>query len=343
MSLIRMARELGISTSTVSRALNGYTDVSESTRARVFEHARKTGYQPSPVARKLAGGKALAIGMVLPIFGQQGQFVDRIYSEVLAGANDALMARGYHILATAATSSEQELKLNQNMVESGLVDGMIIPRTRTNDARIEYLQRKKKCFVTFGRSESKQPHAWVDTDNENAFRLATQRLLDLGHTRIAMLNASTDFTFAKLRELGYRKAMTAAGLQATVIHGELSRQSSETMASTLLDSDQPPSALLCATDSIAMGAYSVCRLRKIEIGRDISIIGYGNSDLAQYAEPGLTSIEHNPYSNGFELGKVLLHMMDGEDPEKFALLQPVQLVIRESDGPPPSCLVAQAG
>ena len=334
MSLVRLSKELGLSTSTVSRALNGYTDVSPSTRARVFEHAKKIGYQPSPMARKLASGKAFAIGMVLPVFGQQGQFMDRIYSGLLAGANDALAEGGYHVIATAATSPEKELQINQSMVDGGWVDGMIVARTRASDPRVEYLQRFGKCFVTFGRTENMPPHAWVDTDNEGAFRLATERLLRLGHERIAMLDAVRDFTFARLREKGYRDAMCAAGLEAVVRYGQLSNQSGEEMAGELLDSSTPPTALACATDAMAMGAYVACRARGLAIGRDISIIGYGNSDLAHYADPGLTTIEHHPYANGLELGKVLLRLLGGEDPTEFSLLQPVELVIRASDGPP---------
>lgn len=334
MSLNRMSKELGLSTSTISRALNGYADVSPSTRAKVFEHAKRIGYQPSPAARKLASGKSFAVGMVLPVFGQQGQFMDRIYSGLLAGANDALAEGGYHILATAATSPESELQINQNMVDGGSVDAIIIARTRAKDPRVEYMQRNGKCFVTFGRTEGMPPHAWVDTDNEGAIRLATERLLGLGHRDVAMLNAPQVFTFARLREKGYRAVMLAAGLTPTVRYGELSHQAGETMASELLDSAQPPTALVCATDLMAMGAYVACRERGLEIGRDISIIAYGNSELAQYAQPGLSSVEHHPYSNGLELGKALLRLLAGDEPSSISLLQPVELVSRASDGPP---------
>lgn len=338
MSIVHLAQDLGLSVSTVSRALNGYTDVAESTRQRVMERAQALGYKPHPGARRLKSGKSGVIGVVLPTAQEGGQFIDSMYSNLLGGISSVIEPAGYSLMATASATSTpaQERSVYENYLRSGWFDAFVIVRTRLTDQRVALMFEHNKPFVTYGRSDLASEHAWVDTDNEMAFLMAAQRQIALGHRRIALLNGPAEYTFAELRQKGYLKAMQQAQLAVDdrwIMHGSLSETGGYAMAQQLLSMDPPPTALLCATDAMAIGAMAACRGRGLKVGVDIAIMGYGNSDAGRYSNPPLSTIEHRTFENGQHLGQVLMSVMAGQSPSSLHYLEPVVLVPRSSDAP----------
>ena len=222
MSIADLAESLGISTSTVSRALNGYTDVSAKTRARVQEAAKAMGYQPHPVAHRLATGRTGAVALVSSV--RAGNYLDATFSALLSGVADGLRAHGYFALSVVLPVGEDELTELARFLDGRLVDGILLARTRANDPRVGLLQQRGIPFVTHGRTQSNEPHAWVDADNERAFFLTAQRLISLGHRRIGFINAQPNLTFAVLREQGFRRAISEHRLmpqECPVRHGEV--------------------------------------------------------------------------------------------------------------------------
>ncbi|MGL5004770.1 MAG: LacI family DNA-binding transcriptional regulator [Casimicrobium sp.] len=328
-----LARNLGLSNSTVSRALNGYADVNAETRKRVEEEAARIGYRPNPVAHRLATGKTNVIGLVTSV--RDGIALDTGLPSLLAGLSEVLRPQGYTIIATGFPLGEAETEPFTHFVRGGFVDALILVRTRPNDARVDILRNAKLPFVTYGRTLAND-HAWIDNDNESAFYLATKRLLDFGHRRIALLNATTEFTFARLREDGYRRALKEAGIaidETIIAHGELNAGTGFESTDTLLSQANPPSAFVCVTDSIAIGVMAACRKYGKVVGRDVSIIGYGNSDASRYAFPTLTTIEQSTEDVGHKLADFVLRRLRGEDAAQLQLLESVRIVARESDGP----------
>jgi LacI family transcriptional regulator len=339
MSIVHLAQDLGLSVSTVSRALNGYSDVAEATRLRVAQRAQALGYKPHPGARRLKTGKSGAVGVVLPTDASGGQFIDSMYSSLLGGTSSVLEAAGYNLMATtcAINSEQHERSLYENYIRSGWFDAFVIVRTRLHDQRVELMQERGMPFVTYGRCADSEGHAWVDTDNKNAFQLAAQRQIAFGHRRIALLNGPAEYTFAKLREEGYCQALSEADIaldESLVLHGSLTETGGFAMAQKLLSQRERPSALLCATDAMAIGAMAACRAVGLRVGSDISIMGYGNSDAGRYSNPSLSTIEHRVFENGKHLGQVLLALMTQSPSEPLHYLEPVVLVPRASDGPP---------
>ena len=338
MSIVHLAQDLGLSVSTVSRALNGYTDVAESTRLRVMERAQALGYKPHPGARRLKSGKSGAIGVVLPTSQEGGQFIDSMYSSLLGGTSSVLEPTGYSLMATtsAISTPEQERGVYENFIRSGWFDAFVIVRTRLVDQRVGLMFEHEKPFVTYGRCADSTGHAWVDTDNEMAFFMAAQRQIAFGHQRIALLNGPAEYTFAQLRQQGYLNALKQANLKVDerlIVQGHLSETGGFSMAQYLLALEDRPTALLCATDAMAIGAMAACRAIGLRVGSDISIMGYGNSDAGRYSNPPLSTIEHRIFENGQHLGQVLLSVLAGESPESLHYLEPVVLVPRSSDAP----------
>jgi LacI family transcriptional regulator len=337
MSIVKLAKSLDLSVATVSRALNGYSDVAPDTRRRVLAKAKELNYRPNPNARRLVSGKTRAVGVALPSQRDGDEFIDWMYSGLLAGVSSALEGSGYYMFATSANGRglEGEMALYKNIIEANWADALLIVRTRIHDPRIALAQEAKIPFVTYGRTNSEQPYSWVDTDNEGAFALATQRQLGFGHRRIALLNGPAEYNFARLRFEGYRRALEAAGLEVEpglVKEGNLSIQSGYSLAMELLNQKQRPTSILCAVDNMAFGAITACRESGLVVGRDVSVMGYSNSPMASFCDPALTTVEHRVFENGRHMGEGLLRQLNGEESGVLGYLEPVSLVPRKSDG-----------
>lgn len=338
MSIVRLAQALELSVSTVSRALNGYDDVAPETRRRVVAKAKELNYRPNPVARRLVTGSTRAIAVTLPALEAGDEFIDWMYSGLLAGVSAAIDGSGYHLFASSAGGRgiDREMALYRSFIEGHAADALLIVRTRIDDPRVRLAQDAGIPFVTYGRTDSDRPYSWVDTDNDGAFALAVNRQVGFGHKRIALLNGPAEFTFARLRQQGYQRALESAGLAldpGLIKAGDLSIQSGYSLAMQLLNQPDPPSAILCAVDGLAFGVMAACRERGLVVGRDVSVMGYSNSPMASFSDPPLTTIEHRVVENGRHVGEGLLRMLAGEAPGQLGYLEPVALVPRASDGP----------
>jgi LacI family transcriptional regulator len=164
-NLKALSDALGLSRTTVSRALNGYDDVSEATRERVMRAARELGYVADPTARRLATGRADTIGIVYP-FGA-GDLGDPRFGEVVAGVTERLAERNLDFIIAAARPNA-ELDTYRRLVEGKLVDGLIVARTLVDDPRLAYLRSSAFPYVAYGRTRASEPYAWFDFDNEAA-------------------------------------------------------------------------------------------------------------------------------------------------------------------------------
>lgn len=338
MSIARLAKALNLSISTVSRALNDYDDVAPETRRRVVAKAKALNYRPNAAARQLVSGSTRAIAVTLPAVEAGDEFINWMYSGLLAGVAAALDGSGYYLFATSAGGRgiDREMALYRNLIEGSWADALLIVRTLVDDPRVKLAQDAGIPFVTYGRTQTDVPYSWIDTDNEGAFALAANRQLGFGHRRIALLNGPSEFYFAQLRRRGYERALTAAGVAldpALVKEGDLSIQSGYSLTMELLNQQKPPTAFLCAVDNMAFGAIAACRQRGLVVGRDVSIMGYSNSPMASFCDPTLTTIEHKVFENGRHVGEGLLRLLGGEPPGQLGYLEPVHLVPRASDGP----------
>jgi LacI family transcriptional regulator len=333
MSIQALADSLGLSISTVSRALNGYSDVSAKTRARVHEAAAAANYHPDPLAHRLATGRTGAVALLYP--QQQGKYQELSFAELVSGAEEVLKEHKMFALLVGIPLGDEEMPEIRRFVAARMVDGLILVRTQVNDPRLAWLQAQQVPFVTLGRTMHNAAHPWVDTDNEGAFEHAAQALIAYGHRRIALINGNPIMTFAALREQGFRKAVRDAGLldaDCPIVHTDLSAASGETTTQTLLALAQRPTAIVCVTDAMAFGAMRAIKAAGLQVGRDVALVGYGNTEPSQYSEPPLATIDHNIFDNGRHLARLLLRAIAGEPPEALHVLEPTQLIVRCSFG-----------
>ncbi len=338
MSLQVLSKSLGLSISTVSRALNGYTDVSEVTRQRVALAAKAMNYQPNPAAHRLATGRTGAVALVTAV--QPGRALDATFASLQAGAAAVLREHGYFVLSVTLPAGDAELPELERLLAARLVDGVMLTRTHTLDARVQMMQEAHVPFVTHGRTQNPKTHAWVDTDNEQAFYMVTRRLIELGHRRIGFINGPLSMTYAVLREAGFDRAcMESAGVTATRsnVRDVTARNGEEMMRDWLARRPltERPTAVVCATDALAFGAMAACKQAGLQVGRDISLTGYGNTEASAFVDPPLTTIDHATEANGRHLADLLLLAMAGTGAAELQRLEPVHLLERASVCPAP--------
>lgn len=337
MKLKDFAREIGLSPTTVSRALSGYPEVNASTRTRVMEEAARLGYRPNINAVRLATGRAGAIGVVMTKAG------DYQFSEFMSGMADRLSGEDIDILITpmAEHHTGDELQLYRRLAESRRVDAVVIHSPRPKDPRIALLHQLKLPFIVHGRSATDVPHAWLDIDNEGAIRRSTEHLLDLGHRRIALLNGYEGLTFTLDRLNGYRRALAARDIPydaKLVSHGDFTDEIGFRFARSALEQSPHPTAFVAGSMMTALGIYRAARSMSLVIGRDISIIAHDDVFPYLTAEnmvPPLSTTRSSIRAAGTRIADLLLQMLAGREAADIQELWPVELILRETSRPAP--------
>jgi len=331
-----IAQRVGVSVTTVSRALGGYDDVAEATRERVLHAAEELGYYPSATARQLQKQRTDTIGFVIPTFGPR--FSDPYFSELLAGIGNEAARHNFDLLvSTRSPDSPEEKEAYRRLVDGRRVDGMLVVRTRIEDFRLSYLMQRDFLFVAFGRSHANEDFPYLDVDGQKGLRDAIQHLIDLGHERIAYISAPLNLTFATHRLAGYKQALQENGLacdENMVIVEHLTEEDGYQAAHRLLSLSNPPTAIAVANDLMALGAMRAAHERGLEVGHDVAITGFDDIPLAAHAHPPLTTVRQPIYEIGRRVCRMLIQVIKGEPlAERHILLEPT-LVIRESSGAP---------
>jgi len=329
-----LAKALELSEGTVSRALNGYSDISANTVKRVEDAATRLGYKPNQTARRLATGIAEAVAYVIP--QNHSSLAEPFVSQLLQGIEESLSRRGWDLLVCHAGSAEEESEKINRLITSGRVGGVVLSRPFRNDARIKLLQKANFPFVVHGRSANSDNYAWYDIDNELAILTAVNHLVQLGHERIGFIGAPLYYNFAYMRLEGYKQALANNGIsynESIVVITEMNDDAGESAAANLLDSSEPPTAFLCVSDTQAIGVLAAVRARDLVAGRDISVIGYDGLKIGRHTNPPLTTMSQPLAQSGRELGDMLLAIIDGDDPCELQILKRAELLLRKSDGP----------
>ncbi len=335
MSSVReLAKALGVSAATVSRALDGHPNVSHETRARIVAAARAANYRPNSAARRLSTGRSEIVSLVLPT--EAGNFDEPLYIRLLHGIGRRLAAAGYDLSVLSAAPGVEEDALYRRLVESRRADGVIVVRTRWDDPRVAYLQSVEFPFVCMGRTNAALPYAFVDGDGEAAFLDATRRVLALGHRDVVHLAAPSAFCFSRFRRHGFVRAVEEAGLEARVAEIPADGHAACAMAHTLLDGPRPPTAIVAATDRMAYGVMKCAAERGLVPGRDLSILGHDNLTASAFTHPQLATMELSFEATAEQLATFMLARIDGENPAALQAVRPVTFLEGGTLGPPPS-------
>lgn len=340
MNLKDLSQTLGLSPTTVSRALNGYPEVNEATRAKVIAAANRYNYKPNTRAIRLATGRAMAVGHVIPVETRH-EIVNPIFADFIAGAGEAYSKAGYDLILSIVPDGD-EARVYREMKSRGNVDGVIVHSPKQDDFRIKLLHEIGMPFVVHGRATGAElAYSWVDVNNRRAFRRATDFLLDLGHRRIGLVNGLEFMDFAIRRRDGYTEAMVDRGLSkdAALMHSiEMTEGLGYSAVREMLALPNPPTALLLSSMIIALGARRAIDERGLKIGRDISIIIH-DDDLSYMKNgedvPIFTATRSSVREAGRLAAEMLLATITGTLPAISTRLLEAELIIGQSTGPSP--------
>ncbi|WP_106609143.1 LacI family DNA-binding transcriptional regulator [Shimia abyssi] len=340
MNLKKLSEELGLSQTTVSRALNGYPEVNEATRQRVQLAAEKFNYRPNSRAKGLATGRAMMVGHVIPA-STQHEMVNPVFGDFVGGASEALARLGYDMMFTRVSEGDEENAYRELMAKR-LVDGVILQGPSIADSRIALLNDLGLPFVVHGRSSGVDaPYSWVDVNNKRSFQRATEFLLDLGHTRIALINGLERMDFAKRRRDGYRAAFEQRGFS---VDPELMRSAEMTEVyghhetREMLRMDAPPTAILASSMISAMGVRRAIEEEGLKMGRDVSVITH-DDDLSYLKNgqdvPIFTATRSSVHHAGEVLAGMLIDLIAEPTCPPITKMLEAELVVGRSTGPVP--------
>ena len=333
MNIKQLAQHLGLSITTVSRALHGYDDVSEKTRARVIEAAKEFNYYPNANAQRLKIQKTRTVGLMLSTF--TSGFDNPYFTEILKGVGKELSKREYNLLISLVTSKEKEMPELLRLVKGKLVDAIILVRTQRDDPRVTYLLDNEIPFVCHGRTTESRPYPWVDTDGKSALYTITKRLIDLGHKEIIPVMPLTDYYYKFERLSGYLKAMQEAGLEVKeekFISCIISEEASYHHTLNYLES-YVPSAFVCFSDIMAYGVVKALKEKQLTVGKSVSVTGYDSLTFSSYFEPILTTIGYDLKKSAEVMVDYLFKSIEGFPVDHLNHICEYELIIGDSDGP----------
>jgi len=323
-TLSMVAKAAGVSASTVSRILNGTAAVNEAKSKAVHEAIAELGYIPNPVARGLAGGRTLSIGVVT-------QSIDSpFYGVALRGIEDELDRVGYSPLFVSGHWNATEEARCFDMLRSRRVDGIIVLTGRLSDSALKHTAKSLPIVATGRRLRAPNLFS-LDFDNQLGARLATQHLVELGHKRIAFIAGNSEHPDANERLNGYKAGLEQAGIAfdpELVAPGLFHEESGLLATERLLDTRRRFTALFAANDQMALGACLALHRRGLRIPQDVAVMGFDDLSISRYSTPPLSTIHHPAYELGQGAASAMLCLLRGEKPT-FELPGP-KVVARES-------------
>lgn len=307
--IARLAKELGISTGTVSRALNGRADVSEATRELVLSAAKRLGYAPNQAARTLALGTTRSIGFMMDLDRESAASSEYFFMGVFDGVQSVLTEHGFDLLVLPRPTKANSLEFLKRYVARGVFDGMILAATQQVDARIELLEAAELPFTTLGRSSSGTDYPWIDLDFEAVAAAAIDRFVTAGHRRIAVTVPSDTVNFGVVFEAAYRQSLLRHGIAfdpALVFATGRNEEAGYGLVDTMDAIPDPPTAILLIFETVAIGIYR--RLAELgrRPGRDLAIIGFRDEPTVRFLTPSLTCFSASLHEIGEDLARAVL-------------------------------------
>ncbi len=335
MSSIRdVAKRLNISITTVSRALDGYSDVAEATRQLVINTAQEMGYAPNRAARQLRRQRSDTIGYILPALAPQ--FADPFFSEFVSGLGDEAASHNFDLLvSTASPDSDSEKHRYEHWVQGRKADGMVLNRMRLHDWRVQYLVQTDLPFVSLERTLDKSDQASVEVDGWAGFKMLMAYLTAKGHRRIAYIGGPTNLKIQADRFKGYKKGLVAAGIPfdpELVVAGDTFHAGGYQAAQHLLARKQFPTAITCINDLTAIGVLHAASDRGIKVGLDLAVAGFDGIEEAEHTSPPLTTLSQPLYEIARNLVRMLVTTIQNLPLEERHILFQPELIIRESTG-----------
>jgi LacI family transcriptional regulator len=308
----------------VSRILNGTAVVSEDKQKAVTDAIAELGFVPNPVARGLAGGRTLSVGVVT-------QAIDSpFYGGALRGIEDTLQPAGYMPLFASGHWDAKAEKQCVDVLRSRRVDGLIVLTGRMSDSVLQAVAANLPVVIT-GRQLLAPGLFSLDFDDESGARMAAEHLLQLGHRRIVFIRGDPLHPDSQARERGFRGALSAAGVpveEALMLDGNYLEESGLRVIERLLDEGPVFTAIFASNDQMGVGAALALHRRGLRVPQDVSLVGFDDLPSSSYTVPPMSTVSQPIYDLGRLAATAMLALLAGRPPD--VTVPPPRMVVRES-------------
>jgi LacI family transcriptional regulator len=328
-TMAEVAKEAGVSITTVSHVLNGTRHVNEKTVQRVHAAIERTGYRPHSIARALAGARTQSIG--LAISGISNPY----FMDVVAAIEAEASQRGHTLLlADTHDEPEKELQMVQELVLRR-VDGVLLaPSAGAQELALQHLSASAVPVVLLDRFLP-VPIDQVGTENEEPTAELVEHLVGLGHRRIGLIAGLEGLSTTDERINGYRSGLQRSGLaldEELIAYGGSLHEPARAATHRLLDTENPPTALVAANNAMTIGVLHALRERRLEVPEDIALVAFDDLEWSDLFRPRLTVIRQPARDIGETAVRLLLSRLDDPDRDPQAIRLPASFVHRESCG-----------
>lgn len=329
-TIVDIAKALNVSKSTVSRALHEHEDINPHTRAAVLEMARQLDYQPNLLAKSLVRSKSNTIGIIVP------EFLTYFFPTIIMGAQQVAAEAGYNVIICQSQESYKTEVANANVLLANRVDGVLISMTRETKKFDHFKAFEKHGIpvVFFNRVCDEMDTSKVLVNDYEGALKAVEHLIKNGYRNIAHIGGPPALLITHNRLRGYKDALAKYKLpfkKELVVHCNLSKKDAIACAEQLLNLKQPPDAVFCVNDPVAIQLMLLAKKRKIKIPAELGIVGFSNEPSGEVIEPALTTVQQPVADIGRSAAGILLEAIaKGEAyvPEKKSLK--TTLIVRES-------------
>jgi len=331
-----IAKELGVSTSTVSKALKDSHEISESTKKRIKAFADFYHYKPNSLALKLRNQKTQVIGVVIP------EIVHHFFSKVIQGIEEISNQKGYNIMICVSNESYDKELLNIEMLANGSVDGLLISLAKETQKMQDFkhfdeLIENKVPFVLFDRIEDSINCDKIIIDDEGGAYKATKFLLEKGCKKIALITTPDYVTVGKLRNNGYVKALQKFGFKkdpSIILKIEQLDDDHEgiyNQIKKLIFVKNPPDGIFAVNELYAALAMKIAKERGLKIPEDIEIIGFTDGIISEFSSPSLTTVAQHGYTMGKQATEMLINRIENKIKDNFQTkIISTTITVRES-------------
>jgi len=330
-TIIDIARSIGVSNSTVSRALHGHADISPETRQAVLEMAAQLDYQPNQLAYNLVKSRTNTIGMIVP------EFTNSFFPNVIIGAHEVLTEAGYNLTIMQSNESYAVEVSNTRAMLANRIDGLLISLTQetNNYDHLKVFEKRGIPLVLFNRVCDQVEAPKVVVNDFEASFLAVEHLIQNGYERIAHLGGPLNLQVSRERLRGYRAAMEKYGKsieENMVIQGMFSQQKARIYGKYLLDLENRPDAIFAVNDSSAIEIMLMALEKGIKIPEELGVVGFSDNPESAYIGPGLTTIRQPTAEIGKTTAQWILQLVESEEDVKLPdeTVLKTELVVRGS-------------
>lgn len=321
----QVAKQAGVSVATVSRVLNGQNTVSAKTKMRVEEAIKKLNYEPSLLGRNLRTSESRLLLILIPTISNP------FYLEIIKGIEQVAISQNYNILLCETDSNPNKENIYFDLVRKKMADGIISMDPAVN---VETLKKLAENYAIIQCSEYEECTGipYVTIDNEEASYRAVKHLIQVGHHKIALMNADEKYLFARQRKMGYKRALEENGItlrsEYIISTPNLGFENGQHAMKKILHLQDRPTAVFAVSDLLAIGALKEINAAGLHVPNDIAVVGFDKIDFSNMTNPTLTTIAQPMRKMGNVAARMLIEKIKGEEVESILLDH--ELVIRES-------------